>query len=141
MLNERKMYKQNKNLTVNPLPALNVCNHLKAEVWEPVRYSVPSIKVSEASKRSADYSISNTDSQINQRNLDNSEPIYAEIKTKVSEKTNKKNNSEFESKPNKPRLEKKGQETEGKKEIEYWQITAKEAVKFRPCTETFIVRE
>ena len=28
-----------------------------------------------------------------------------------------------------------------KKEIEYWQITAKEVVKFRPCTETFIQRE
>lgn len=27
-----------------------------------------------------------------------------------------------------------------KKEIEYWQITAKEVVKFRPCTETFIHR-
>ena len=28
-----------------------------------------------------------------------------------------------------------------KKEVEYWQITAKEVVKFRPCTETFINRE
>jgi hypothetical protein len=28
-----------------------------------------------------------------------------------------------------------------KKEIEYWQITTKEAVKFRPCTETFIKRD
>jgi len=30
--------------------------------------------------------------------------------------------------------------TTTKKEIEYWQITAKEVVKFRPCTETFINR-
>ncbi len=29
---------------------------------------------------------------------------------------------------------------EEKTEIEYWQITAKEVVKFRPCTETFIQR-
>ena len=141
MLDERKMYRQKKNLTVNPLPVSNVFNHFKAEVWEPVTYSLPSTKVSEASNRSADYSISNNNSQINKRNLDDSEPIYAEIKTRIREKTNQKNNNEFESKPNKPSLEKKDQETKGKKEIEYWQITAKEAVKFRPCTETFIVRE
>ena len=58
------------------------------------------------------------------------EPIYAEIKPCKVEKT---------------LIKVEQQENEAvqgrKKEIEYWQITAKEVVKFRPCTETFIQRE
>ena len=58
------------------------------------------------------------------------EPIYAEIKPCKVEKTlNKVEQQENEAVPGR------------KKEIEYWQITAKEVVKFRPCTETFIQRE
>jgi len=58
------------------------------------------------------------------------EPIYAEIKPCKVEKTlNKVEQQESEAVPGR------------KKEIEYWQITAKEVVKFRPCTETFIQRE
>lgn len=139
VVDEGKIYRQNRNLTVNPLPAPDLCNQLKA--GQPKRYSVPSRKESQSSDRSADYSISNTDNQINHRHLDEPEPIYAEIKAKETEKSDEKSNYEVESKPNKSGLEKQHQNTKGKKEIEYWQITAKEAVKFRPCTETFIVRE
>ena len=67
--------------------------------------------------------------------------MYAEIKTKESrEGALVKSDSGVESKQNKS-AQNEHQETSGKKEIEYWQITAKEVVKFRPCTETFIVRE
>jgi len=80
------------------------------------------------------------------------EPIYAEIVSKVE--TGKEsgeevilNMEENTSKINKI-LECEDEDEERsvnscgkKKEIEYWQITAKEVVKFRPCTETFIQRE
>ena len=73
------------------------------------------------------------------------EPIYAEIKPA--------NQGEIKPSQGEIKLEKilkAEQESENpsggglggkKKEIEYWQITAKEVVKFRPCTETFIQRE
>ena len=120
-----RIYRANKNVTVNPLPPLT---------GEPRRNLEPSIKESEAPDRSPYNSISNTDYEINQRNVvQETEPIYAEITSK------KIDNSEVESKQSD--LEKQPENTKGKKEIEYWQITAKEVVKFRPCTETFIVRE
>ena len=63
------------------------------------------------------------------------EPIYTEIKPKplanVEEKEEKVPEDEDTAVSNSGR----------KKEVEYWQITAKEVVKFRPCTETFIQRE
>ena len=63
------------------------------------------------------------------------EPIYTEIKPKllanVEEKEEKVPEEEDTAVSNSGR----------KKEVEYWQITAKEVVKFRPCTETFIQRE
>lgn len=59
------------------------------------------------------------------------EPIYTEILPRDNiEKVNKiLEEEDVEKNVNK------------KKEVEYWQITAKEVVKFRPCTETFIQRE
>ena len=135
LVDSGKMYRPNKNVTVNPLPPPQ-CNQLRT--GEHKRSLEPSIKESNASDRSPDNSISNMDYEINQRNIDqDSEPIYAEITSKKTDK------SEVESKQNQSSqgLEKHLQNTKGKKEIEYWQITAKEVVKFRPCTETFIVRE
>ena len=62
-------------------------------------------------------------------------PIYSEIKPTVFEVSAFSGNQKF--------LAKEHSESNPleKKEIEYWQITTKEAVKFRPCTETFIKRE
>jgi len=80
---------------------------------------------------------------INQVNDDtNVDPIYQEIgaatKQKVvhenDENPPKEESSEEDANTN--TVAKNGQ----KKEVEYWQITAKEVVKFRPCTETFIRR-
>ena len=75
------------------------------------------------------------------------EPIYAEINFKPSLGEIKPNQGEIKLE----KILKAEQESENppgggigggkKKEIEYWQITAKEVVKFRPCTETFIQRE
>lgn len=101
---------------------------------------MPAIKQSEDDRSCSDNSISNPDYEINHTSLDEvergpSEPIYAEIKGKEANQE-VKSNSEDSSK--------QGEHQEvpvNKKEIEYWQITAKEVVKFRPCTETFIVRE
>jgi len=82
------------------------------------------------------------------------EPIYAEINFKPSLGEIKPNQGEIKPNQGEIKLEKilkAEQESENppgggigggkKKEIEYWQITAKEVVKFRPCTETFIQRE
>ena len=99
------------------------------------------MKQSEEERSCSDNSISNPDYEINHTSLDEvergpSEPIYAEIKGKEANQEEVKSNSEDSSKH--------GEHQEvpvNKKEIEYWQITAKEVVKFRPCTETFIVRE
>ena len=122
-------------MTVNPLPPPQ-CNHLRPGVPKPKGNLEPSIEESQASDRAPDNSFSNIDYEINQRNIyQETEPIYAEITSKKIEK------SEVESKENQSGLEKQIESTKGKKEIEYWQITAKEVVKFRPCTETFIVRE
>ena len=75
------------------------------------------------------------------------EPIYAEIKPSQGEIKPSQGEIKLE------KILKAEQESENpsgggggglggkKKEIEYWQITAKEVVKFRPCTETFIQRE
>ena len=60
------------------------------------------------------------------------EPIYAEIKPKSEEQRKE----EVHVKEDEGKVKSKGK----KKEVEYWQITAKEVVKFRPCTETFIYR-
>ena len=121
-----RIYRPNKNVTVNPLPPPTGVPDL--------RHLEPPIKESQASDRSPYNSIPNIDYEINQRNIDQeTEPIYAEITSKKIDK------SEVESKQSDP--EKQLKNTKGKKEIEYWQITAKEVVKFRPCTETFIVRE
>ena len=125
LVDSARIYRPNKNVTVNPLPPTGVPD---------LRNLEPSIKESQAPDRSPFNSISNIDHEINQRNIDQeTEPIYAEITSK------KIDNSEVESKQSV--LEKQPKNTKGKKEIEYWQITAKEVVKFRPCTETFIVRE
>ena len=111
LVDSGRIYRANKNVTVNPLPP---------PAGVPKRNLEPSIKEPKSSY------------EINQRNIDQeTEPIYAEITSKKI--------SEVESKQ--CDLENQLENTKGKKEIEYWQITAKEVVKFRPCTETFIVRE
>lgn len=63
------------------------------------------------------------------------EPIYQEIKPR----TDKDEKREVEEEQVRNKLEEVSSQGR-KKEIEYWQITAKEVVKFRPCTETFINR-
>ena len=133
LIDSGRIYRPNKNVTVNPLPPPK-CNQLRTGV--PQRNLDTSINESHVSDRFPDKSISNIDYEINQRNIDqDTEPIYAEIASKKIDK------SEVESQKNQSGLEKQHKNTKGKKEIEYWQITAKEVVKFRPCTETFIVRE
>ena len=130
LIDSGRIYRPNKNVTVNPLPPK--CNQLGTGV--PKRNLDTKINKSHVSDRSPDNSISNID--FNQRNIDqDTEPVYAEIASKKIDK------SEVESKEIQSGLEKQHKNTKGKKEIEYWQITAKEVVKFRPCTETFIVRE
>jgi len=127
LVDSGRIYRPNKNVTVNPLPPPN---------WNQLRTEVPSTNESHVSDRSPDNSISNIDYEMNHRNIDEeTEPIYAEITSKKIGKP------EVESKQNQSGLEIQLKNTKGKKEIEYWQITAKEVVKFRPCTETFIVRE
>merc|ERR1712227_544633 len=101
---QKNIYRPNKNVTVNPLsrPHNNQFGSRKN--------LVPSINPSLAVERSLDNSISSTDYDINQKNQTlrepPSDPIYAEIKVKQY-KTDQK------------------REPNGKKEIEYWQITAK----------------
>ena len=63
------------------------------------------------------------------------EPIYAEIKPKMEE-PGKEEATDSVTTEDEGKTSRKGK----KKEVEYWQITAKEVVKFRPCTETFIHR-
>ena len=63
------------------------------------------------------------------------EPIYDEIEPKLLKL------SESEAKVIKLQEDKISENGKRKKkEIEYWQITAKEVAQFRPCTETFIKR-
>lgn len=73
----------------------------------------------------------------------NMEPIYAEIQPRTHESDGKKGSQgtleESATKANK--IVERDEDMNKKKEIEYWQITAKEVVRFRPCTETFIQRE
>ena len=69
------------------------------------------------------------------------DPIYQEIGAATKQKIVPENDEnppkeESSEDANANTVAKNGQ----KKEIEYWQITAKEVVKFRPCTETFIRR-
>lgn len=66
------------------------------------------------------------------------EPIYQEIKPRSEKKEVKEEGTKEVEVRNK--LEEVPAQTGRKKEVEYWQITAKEVVKFRPCTETFINR-
>lgn len=141
-----KLHRPSKHVTVNPLPPPTL-----PAINSAHRRLVPSIKQSAASsERSSDNSISSADYEINHTNPDEktgnetAEPIYAEIRAKeIKDDQHRpvKSSSESESKQNKSELNEQHQELSGKKEIEYWQITAKEVVKFRPCTETFIVRE
>lgn len=141
---QKNIYRPNKNVTVNPL------SRPHNNQFGSRRNLVPSINPSLAVERSLDNSISSTDYDINQKNQTlrepPSDPIYAEIKVKeskdpdnnVQEQTQQSNSSKTATKQNKTDQHR---EPNGKKEIEYWQITAKEVVKFRPCTETFILRE
>ena len=139
-----KLHRPGKHVTVNPLPPPTLPTINSAH-----RRLVPSIKQSAAAPaRSSDNSISIADYEINHTNPDEktgnetAEPIYAEIRAKeIKDDQPVKSSSEAESKQNKSEQNEQHQELSGKKEIEYWQITAKEVVKFRPCTETFIVRE
>ena len=66
------------------------------------------------------------------------EPIYQEIKPK-SEKEEVADTTAEEAERVVRKKAEAGRRKKSK-EVEYWQITAKEIVKFRPCTETFINR-
>ena len=152
-----KIYRANKNVTVNPLPPPKLYHSNLFGFGSPRRNLVPSINTSGVEERCLDNSISSSDYDINHGgSLDQlghqeqpedagSDPIYAEIKARDEKKEETrdclKSNSELESKQNKSGPGEHQEAGLGKKEIEYWQITAKEVVKFRPCTETFIVRE
>ena len=69
------------------------------------------------------------------------EPIYTEIKPRAEGEVGS-SNFQIDKIPLADEEEGLALNNFGKKkEIEYWQITAKEVVKFRPCTETFIQRE
>ena len=140
-------------MTVNPLPPPSMLQFNQLRSSASARSSrnnlEPSIKPSQDEER--DNSISSADYDINQKNPDQTpsstetatDPIYAEIKIKDVEPNSSesiKSNSETVSKQQNRKSEHQ-ETTSNKKEIEYWQITAKEVVKFRPCTETFIVRE
>jgi len=78
------------------------------------------------------------------------EPIYAEIQPRINSDGKKGVEVISSLEENTSKVNKILEREEGdlcvnnsgkKKEIEYWQITAKEVVRFRPCTETFIQRE
>jgi len=146
------IYRANKNVTVNPLPPPKL--YQTNQFGSPRRNLVPTVNPSQE-ERCLDNSISSSDYDINhvtsldqlghQDKPDEADPIYAEIKARDERKEDSrdclKSNSELESKQNKSGPVEHQEVGLGKKEIEYWQITAKEVVKFRPCTETFIVRE
>ena len=141
-LQQKNIYpRPSKNVTVNPLPPPTITfnNQNQFKCSSKLMSTIKQSEESQASRSCADNSISNPDYEINQTSLDEvergpSEPIYAEIKGKETNQEEKSNSETSSAKP--------GEHQEnGKKEIEYWQITAKEVVKFRPCTETFIVRE
>ena len=121
-------FQSNTNLIVNPLLSVQ-------QVSVPEQDLVPSINRSPGPLVKSIYSVEDELGQIQLEKEDISvtEPIYDEIKPKLLEV------SEGESKVDKFSEEEHSQVSTGKKkEIEYWQITAKEIVKFRPCTETFI---
>ena len=130
-------FKSNKNLIVNPLLAVQ-------QVSVPEQDLVPSIN------RSPDFLVKSINSvedefgqiQLEKEDISVTEPIYAEIKPKLLELSEGESDlDESQLKENKFLEEEHSQNsTCKKKEIEYWQITEKEVVKFRPCTETFIKR-
>ena len=68
------------------------------------------------------------------------EPIYMEIKPKIDKEEEMEEKQEKMQEKVRNCLEEVGVKGGRRKEVEYWQITAKEVVKFRPCTETFINR-
>ena len=82
-------------------------------------------------------SINKSSIQSLQDDTGSSEPIYAEICQKHP--SSSENNCSFVVN-NWGEKQLNGKEV-NKKEVEYWQITAKEVAKFRPCDETFIMRE
>ena len=128
-------FKRNQNVIVNPLLAVQ----LGQQVSVPEQHLVPSINESLGQI----YSVKDELSQLTSNKDTNfSEPIYAEIKPKLLEISEGESDlEESQLKGNKFLEEEYSQNSKGKKkEIEYWQITAKEVVKFRPCTETFIKR-
>merc|ERR1719232_1950161 len=129
-----KIYRANKNVTVNPLPPPKIYNTTNQFAGSPRRNLVPSINPSIVEQRCLDNSISSSDYEINHRGgLDTltDDPIYAEIKAKDEKKEETrdclKSNSELVSKQNLSEQEEHQEVASmGKKEIEYWQITAKE---------------
>ena len=68
-----------------------------------------------------------------------SEPIYNEIKSAQSKLSNLKEDLSDTKVFNQEDISK--EDKENKSEIIYWQITAKEVAKFKPCTEKFIDRD
>ena len=130
------------NVIVNPLPPLPPGEDSSLQGASPTPHA-------------AGYLYKHEDSTAVHHSKDNIEkgsssvvdPIYQEIGA-VKEKVNiavdteapaKESTEETETASSRPPADTTGKAGQ-KKEIEYWQITAKEVVKFRPCTETFIHR-
>ena len=130
--------RRNKNLIVNPLLSLQ-------QVSVPEQDLVPSINQSHGRMVNSIYGVEDELGQIQSDKEDSSvsEPIYAEIKPRPLEVIEGKTDLDA----NKTTLNNVVKEeicansSAKKKEIEYWQITAKEVAKFKPCMETFIKRE
>ncbi len=140
------------NVIVNPLPPLPHSgetpyavpaadlhypyNHLLSDTHANKPSNPPTNSPAQTNTKPADISF--------EQNTNSSEdPIYQEIGVGKKEKINN-NDPTNEYEKDEENVSNESEANTGKvgqkKEIEYWQITAKEVVKFRPCTETFINR-
>ena len=119
-------FRTNKNIIVNPWSAVQVDRIL------------PPINIS--SRHVINKTVGNPrdvlETQFDEVYKPGSEPIYTEIKSAYSRlKEDLTNTIVF----NQEDISK--EDKEKKSEIIYWQITAKEVAKFKPCTEKFIDRD
>jgi len=138
------------NVIVNPLPPLpqsgereTPYNVPAADLHYPYNHLLSDTHANKPSNPPNSPAQTNTkpaDISFEQNTNSSEDPIYQEIgvgkKEKINNDPTNENEEENLSNESEANTGKVGQ----KKEIEYWQITAKEVVKFRPCTETFINR-
>jgi hypothetical protein len=125
--------RSNKNIIVNPWSAVQ-----KDKMGNSL---LPSINISSSPviNSTVDTESDGSKTQHKEVNKPNTEPIYNEIKAehlKVSNSEDSLSNTKIFNQENNYK-ESKG----NKSEIIYWQITAKEVAKFKPCTEKFIDRD